>query len=92
MAYLKFLNFCDNSLILGSGNGFLTSAALTLRKSVKTLTSPVFLGWTNVGAAHSESEFFSNTPMPPRRFISFLVVSVKTTVYVGHIKALRVEI
>jgi hypothetical protein len=48
VAYLNTLNFLNRSLIFGSGNCFLFICALSLLKSVKIRTSPVFLACINV--------------------------------------------
>jgi hypothetical protein len=52
VAYLNPLNFLKISLMFGSGDGFLFICALSVLKSVKIRTSPVFLSCINLGAPH----------------------------------------
>jgi hypothetical protein len=77
VAYLNPLHFLNRSLIFGSGNGFLFIYALSLLKSVKIHTSPVFLALINVGTAHSESELRLDKSMSVSLFISVFVVASK---------------
>ena len=52
VAHLKLHSFWSNSCVFGNGKGFLIEHSFDIQKSVEILASPVFFGWTNVGAPH----------------------------------------
>jgi hypothetical protein len=77
VAYLRPFNDCNKSGIFGTGYGFRFNILLSSRKSVTTLTSPVFFGMMKVGAPHSEISLVLHSRNPPiltSVLISFLVV------------------
>ena len=55
VAEVKPSNSCNKVLILGIGNGFLTSLLFTSLKSLIIGTVLVFLGIMNDGDAHSDA-------------------------------------
>ena len=67
---------CNTVLILGNGNGFLTSRSFNLLKSVRNRTVPFFFGCINEGAAHSDVGCHSSTPNSTSLFISLRIVSL----------------
>ena len=54
VAKVKPSNSCNTVLILGIGNGFLTSLLFTTLKSLIICTVLFFLGIMNVGDTHSD--------------------------------------
>ncbi len=75
VAYVKPSSSCRTVLILGIGNGFLTTHLFTSLKSPTTLTVLSFFGMINVGDAHWESSCHLSTPKLHSLRTSFLVVS-----------------
>ena len=78
VAKVKPSSSCNTVLILGNGNGFLTSSSFTLLKSVRNRTVPFFFGCINDGEAHSDVGCHSSTPNSTSRLTSFLIVSLWT--------------
>ncbi len=68
-------NGCRTVLILGMGNGVITTRLLSTQKLLTILMVLSFFGSINVGKAHSESACHCNTPKWHKFWISFLVTS-----------------
>ena len=69
---MKPSSSCRTVLILGIGNGFLTSHLLTSLKLLTTLTILSFFGAMNVGKDHSDHACHFSTPKSHGLWISFL--------------------
>ncbi len=67
-------NYCRTMLILGIGNGFITSLLFTSLKSLIMCTAWSDLGIMNDGDAHSDAGSNSITPSSHNLFNSLIVV------------------
>ena len=84
VACVKPSSFNNGSLILGEGNTSRSMHLFSSLKSVRTRTSPVFLGSMKVGAAHWVEHTFLSVPCATNPSVSFFVAASQALVQERH--------